>query len=214
MDATRTITTDIDVRLALSQPARVWSRTEVLERPCPTPAVAGIYAWYFNEVPADVTTEGAHQWLGLTRLYVGISPGRPAREDGRARRQTLRHRIRYHYRGNAEGSTLRLTLGCLLADVLGIQLRRVGSGTRLTFAGGERLLSDWMDQHAYVTWAPHPRPWEPEKDLIGEWVLPLNLDHNMHGAFARPLSAIRAQARAVARSLPVVAADWTPDSGN
>ena len=30
-------------------------------------------------------------------------------------------------RGNAEGSTLRLTLGCLLAGELGLQLRRVGT---------------------------------------------------------------------------------------
>ena len=48
------------------------------------------------------------------------------------------------YRGNAYGSTLRLTLGCLLADQLGIELRRVGSGTRLTFGDGEQALSEWM----------------------------------------------------------------------
>ncbi|WP_386143941.1 GIY-YIG nuclease family protein [Streptomyces yanii] len=40
--------------------------------------------------------------------------------------QNLRTRVRYHYRGNAAGSTLRLTLGCLL----GLELRRVGSGKR------------------------------------------------------------------------------------
>ncbi|MEU1194017.1 GIY-YIG nuclease family protein [Streptomyces sp. NPDC005859] len=40
--------------------------------------------------------------------------------------QNLRKRVRYHYRGNAAGSTLRLTLGCLL----GLDLRRVGSGKR------------------------------------------------------------------------------------
>ncbi|WP_394816236.1 GIY-YIG nuclease family protein [Streptomyces mooreae] len=40
--------------------------------------------------------------------------------------QNLRKRVRYHYRGNAAGSTLRLTLGCLL----GLELRRVGSGKR------------------------------------------------------------------------------------
>ena len=40
------------------------------------------------------------------------------------------NRIRYHFRGNAEGSTLRLTLGCLLIKPLGIELRRVGSGKR------------------------------------------------------------------------------------
>jgi hypothetical protein len=45
-------------------------------------------------------------------------------------RQNLRKRLRYHYRGNAYGSTLRLTLGALLNEQLIIQLRRVGSGSR------------------------------------------------------------------------------------
>ncbi|WP_374939609.1 GIY-YIG nuclease family protein [Streptomyces sp. UH6] len=50
--------------------------------------------------------------------------------------QNLRKRVRYHCRGNAAGSTLRLTLGCLP----GLELRRVGSGKRMTFgkAGGKR----------------------------------------------------------------------------
>jgi hypothetical protein len=43
--------------------------------------------------------------------------------------------------GNAEGSTLRLSSGCILAEQLGIQLRRVGSGKRLTFGTGEQRLS-------------------------------------------------------------------------
>ncbi|MET9440781.1 GIY-YIG nuclease family protein [Streptomyces sp. NPDC006610] len=51
--------------------------------------------------------------------------------------QNLRKRVRYHYRGNAAGSTLRLTLGCLL----GLELRRVGSGKRMTFGkAGEAIL--------------------------------------------------------------------------
>jgi hypothetical protein len=35
----------------------------------------------------------------------------------------LRQRLQTQYAGNAEGSTLRKTLGCLLADELGIELR-------------------------------------------------------------------------------------------
>ncbi|WP_420481527.1 GIY-YIG nuclease family protein [Actinopolymorpha pittospori] len=45
--------------------------------------------------------------------------------------QNLRTRVCYHFRGNAEGSTLRLTLGCLL----GLELRRPSvahTGTELT----------------------------------------------------------------------------------
>jgi hypothetical protein len=66
---------------------------------------------------------------------------RHTRQRPAASQQTLRQRIRYHYTGNAAGSTLPLTLGCLLAERLGIQLRRMGSGRRLTFAAGEGKLS-------------------------------------------------------------------------
>jgi hypothetical protein len=40
----------------------------------------------------------------------------------------MRQQLWTHYAGNAEGPTLRKTLRCMLADQLGIQLRRVGSG--------------------------------------------------------------------------------------
>jgi hypothetical protein len=120
-------------------------------------------------------------------------------------RQTLRFRIRYHYRGNAEGSTLRLTLGCLLSERLGLQLRRVGSGRRLTFADGEPALSAWMADNAYVAWVEASGPWAAEHELIAAVDLPLNLDQNRRNAFHADLTRRRAQARAAARALPVVA---------
>jgi hypothetical protein len=58
------------------------------------------------------------------------------------------------------------TLGGL-AGQLGIQLRRVGSGRRKTFADGEQLLSAWMSQNAFVSWVIRERPWELEQDLLG-----------------------------------------------
>jgi len=60
-------------------------------------------------------------------LYIGISPSSPPANGKEPSKQSLQHRLPYHYRGNAEGSTLRLTLGCLLANQLGIELRCVGS---------------------------------------------------------------------------------------
>jgi hypothetical protein len=106
-------------------------------------------------------------------------------------------------RGNAEGSTLRLTLGCLLANELGIQLRRVGSGTRLTFGDGEKRLSDWMAENAFVSWEVCPEPWVLEGALIGALPLPLNLDRNASHPFCAPLTGIRRVAREAARALPV-----------
>src|SRR5262249_39818045 len=119
-------------------------------------------------------------------------------------KQSLRKRLRSHYRGNAEGSTLRLTLGCLLAEELSLELRRVGSGKRLTFcASGEAALSQWMDANALVTWIEHPAPWEIDVAAIKSLLLPLNLHSNGHHPFCRSLSGLRAQQRTLAREKPI-----------
>lgn len=188
----------------LLAPTRMFTRTEVLTRPSPVPATPGVYAWYFDKVPHGVPIEGCRTMDGHTLLYVGISPKKPSLDGLKTSRQTLRTRIRYHYRGNAYGSTLRLTLGSLLAPELGLQLRRVGSGTRLTFSEGEGALSDWMESHARVCWVETPTPWLLEHDLMKQIVLPLNLDQNAHSPFRQELSAIRGEQRKRARSLPVL----------
>ena len=141
---------------------------------------------------------------GLTLLYVGIAPKAPSANGAPRSTQTLRHRIRYHMRGNAYGSTLRLTLGCLLSKQLGIELRRVGAGTRMTFAHGEARLSEWMSANAFVSWFVTPTPWEAESRAISSICLPLNLAQNKSHAFHTELSACRAAARVRARELPVV----------
>src|SRR5262245_55522729 len=86
-------------------------------------------------IPSGVPTGDCLTVNGVTLLYVGIAPKASPSGGGKPSSQSLWHRIRYHYRGNAEGSTLRLTLGCLLAKELGLELRRVGSGRRLTSSG-------------------------------------------------------------------------------
>jgi hypothetical protein len=150
----------------LLHPARLWSQAEVLAHPSPVPATPGIYAWYFPPLPIATDCGGCVEVDGWRLLYVGISPKPPPANGAPASRQQLRSRLRQHYAGNAAGSTLRLTLGCLLASELGVQLRRVGSGQRLTFADGEGVLSAWMGRHARVCWMAHPRPWELEQALV------------------------------------------------
>jgi hypothetical protein len=98
---------------ALVAPARLWTAGDLHARPSPIPAEPGVYAWYLTTMPPAVPIEGCHHWDAGTLLYVGISPKQPPRGGGAPSRQNLRKRIRYHYRGNAAGSTLRLTLGCL-----------------------------------------------------------------------------------------------------
>src|SRR5687768_16164181 len=101
---------------ALSNP--LYSRADVMSKPSPVPKSPGVYAWYFRQIPPTVPPNACIVQDGLTLLYIGISPSAPPMNGKRPSSQSLWHRLRYHYRGNAEGSTLRLTLGCLLADQL------------------------------------------------------------------------------------------------
>jgi hypothetical protein len=193
-----------DVASRLLTPSRLFTRAEVLARPSPVPAAPGVYGWYFDQVPDRVPVDGCQSADGHTLLYVGISPKSPSAEGLKPSRQTLRSRVRYHYGGNAYGSTLRLSLGSLLAEELGIQLRLVGSGTRLTFSLGETALSGWMERHAKVCWLETAAPWLLEHELIQKVFLPLNLDQNSYSTFRAELSGIRAEQRKQARSLPVL----------
>lgn len=188
----------------LLEPPHLYTREESLARPSPVPRASGIYAWYFDEVPPGVDIRGCHSVAGGVLLYVGIAPKEPPRNGTPPSTQTLWNRIRYHYRGNAYGSTLRLTLGCHLAGKLGIALRRVGSGSRLTFTEqGERRISEWMGRHARVTWVQAGSPWLPEMQAIQQLSLPLNLQGNSGHPYYPTLKALRAEHKATARGLPV-----------
>ncbi|AEF34609.1 conserved hypothetical protein [Mycolicibacter sinensis] len=180
------------------------TRSEVFTRPSPIPAEPGVYGWWFRQLPAAIDVSRCQRKGDLTLLYAGISPSRPPANGKPPSQQNIRKRITYHYRGNAEGSTLRKTLGCLLADELGIELRRVGSGTRRTFAAGEEVLSQWMADNALVSWIAVPEPWVLERELFTALDLPLNLQGNAHNPFHVELTTVRAAAEARARTLPVV----------
>ncbi|MBY5163152.1 hypothetical protein KR546_11720 [Nitriliruptoria bacterium AS10] len=128
-------------------------------------------------------------------LYVGISPARQGSGSG------LPTRLSQHLTSNAAGSTLRLSLGSVLAHRLGLQLRRVGSSERLTFHCGEERLNEWLADHARVAVVGVDEPWTVEAQVIGQMALPLNLDHQA-GGFTPTLSRLRAKQRATARELP------------
>ena len=183
---------------ALTNPERLFSRSEVLTRPCPVPAVRGVYAWYFKEPPPTVPTDGCLTKDGHTLLYVGISPKNDSSTEN------LQKRVSYHFRGNAEGSTLRLTLGALLAPLSDFPLRRVGSGNRMTLTHlGEQWLDGWMADNAKVCWVEHPQPWVLEDELLKSLSLPLNLQGNAHHPFFGPLGEIRRAAKAAAREMAI-----------
>jgi hypothetical protein len=177
---------------------RLWSRPEIVAEPCPVPRSPGVYAWFFREIPPKVPTAGCVQREGLTLLYVGISPQQPT-PGKKASKETIRSRLCDHMgRTNAEGSTVRMTLGCLLSESLGIRLQRPGK--RFTFASGEAVLSDWIGRNAYVSWTLHPEPWLLEDRLIRRLDLPLNLKGNTRHPFYPILKNIRSLAKAAARA--------------
>jgi hypothetical protein len=182
----------------LTNPPILYPRSAVLSQPCPVPQDRGLYAWFFKEVPPSVPIDGCVAKDGITLLYVGISP------KNETSTQNLRKRITTHFRGNAEGSTLRLTLGTLLSGQSDFPLRRVGSGTRMTFTHlGEQWLDDWMGENAFVAWVKHQAPWEIESEIFRGVSLPLNIRDNDHHPFAKKLSAMRSEAKKFAREMPI-----------
>ena len=94
--------------------AKIHTRAEVLARPTPVPKEPGVYGWWFRELPTGIDGSGCYSRDGMTLLYAGISPKEPPKNGRGPSKAALRSRIRTHYTGNAEGSTLRRSLGCLL----------------------------------------------------------------------------------------------------
>lgn len=181
-------------------PEKTYSRAEVMSRSTPVPAANGVYFWWFKDLPPCVPTDGCIEKDGYTLLYVGISPDKKGKPNSKA---NLKTRIKTHFGGNAEGSTLRRTLGVLLAAESQFPLRRVGSGNRTTLThSGEQWLDRWMAQNAKVHWMTHDEPWILEESLISSIPLPLNIQGNAH-AFKPLLSAMRSKAMAEAKRLEI-----------
>lgn len=174
--------------------APVWTWAELGGDRGRPPAASGVYAWFFKVVPKTVPTTDCFVRDGRAVLYVGISPGKPNSKE------TLRSRLRFHYNGHAEGSTLRLTLGCLLEEELGTVL--CSSGKRMMFGAAEARLSQWMAANTAVTWVEYDQPHVLERHLLETMQLPLNIDHNSSHPFCDTLRSVRRAARLRARRLP------------
>ena len=107
---------------ALTKPIKLYSRREIMKNRKIIEKKPGIYAWYFKAVPKNVPTTNCIKHDIYTMLYVGISPKKPSKTGKR----NLQARIKEHYNGNAYGSTLRKTLGCLLEEKLNIEFITTG----------------------------------------------------------------------------------------
>ena len=176
-------------------------RETALSSNSPLPRTSGLYVWLFREAPPVVLTDACIEWNAAKLLYIGISPNKLSKPKST---QSLRSRIQYHLRGNAEGSTLRRTLGILLAEESGYPLRRVGSGKRMTLTqDGERWLNRWLEANALVAWLEDEEPWLLEEKLLGEMSCPLNLDKNRNHPFHPRLKTMRSEALLRARTMPI-----------
>jgi hypothetical protein len=92
-----------------------------------------------------------------------------------------------------------------MRERLGIELRRVGSGTRETFGpDGERVLSEWMARTMRVSVIEDDEPWVAEEAIIGALDLPLNIEHNAHNPQREVVREARRRCKAHARRLPIL----------
>jgi hypothetical protein len=168
------------------------------------PREKGVYAWWFDPGALEVP-DAAYAMTGDRQLlYVGIAPRKPS-SAGKESASRLRNRLTTHATKDASRSTLRLSLGVLLADQLGLALRlRAG---RLNWGPeGEFTLTQWMTQHARVSWVADDEPWAIEHELISEVPLALNVD-GRDDRFAKSLSARRREHRRTARQLLIQVQD-------
>lgn len=181
------------------QPSFIIDRTQALGNRSKIPPEDGVYAWYFRNLPVDVPTADCRSIDDKVLMYIGISP------VNEMSGQNLQKRIIKHFNSNAYSSTLRLTLGVILARESGFPLRRVGSGKAITLTHeGERWLDDWMNENAFVTWYKYPNPWEIEGQIIDGLSLPFNILGNEKHNFYLQLKQLRKSALYIAKNLPVV----------
>jgi len=195
----------------LKNPRKLISRSQLIKNPKSIDSVSGLYGWYFKNFPVTIPKNDCIQFKGYHLLYIGISPDKIGKPKSR---ENLNTRIKYHYTGNAYGSTLRLSLGTLLTDESDFPLRRVGSEKpirskqRFTFTHlGEQWLDKWMESNAFVYFIEHKEPWNLEKILINEISLPLNIQGNKLHPFSKSLRKIRKDAKELAMQEPIANED-------
>jgi hypothetical protein len=176
-------------------PSKLFTVGDVVNKPSAAPDQAGIYAWWFDELP-NVPLEGSWEKGGFRLAYVGIASYRPGS------RRTLRQRLYNHCKGPIATSTLRRSLAAILIDELDLH-PFVGNGHKIRLADGEEArLSAWLAAHGRVAWIADATPWVYETELLKKGPpLVLNIRGNNH-AFVEKLLALRQQLSSNSHTLP------------
>lgn len=179
--------------------------TEVMRETEAVPDVPGLYAIFCSDRQAlDLLGHALSARLEPGLLYVGDTGAR-VMGDGTFSSGTLRTRVLANHFGNganAGGSTLRLTLGSLLIDDLGLVPCPRGSRTRFTDESEVRL-TGWM--RSFLLLSCWPAPSSPaltglEKTVIARLHPPLDLDPAAASPFRNHIKELRKRTREMAKA--------------
>jgi hypothetical protein len=167
-------------------PSTLFTVGDIVKTPSAAPDEAGIYAWWFDELP-NVPLAGALEQDGYRLAYVGIASYRPGS------RRTLRQRLRNHCNGPIATSTLRRSLAAILIGELDLHPCR-GAGQKVKLPNDEETrLSNWLATHGRVAWIADAAPWAYETGLLKNGPpLALNILGNTH-EFVSKLRTLREQ---------------------
>lgn len=184
---TQNLSVDLD---ALLHPRERYVPTILARDPSLIPKAGGIYGWWFDRQLPVVPRDEVLNSDGWALLYVGIAPSGAARTSGK---RTLRDRLKNHCKGPIRTSTLRRTVTALVGEELGLEVTRDERGKVAMPRDDEDKLSQWLGEHARLSWLVHDQPWIVETQLIRSGPrLPLNVSQSSD-PFRPHLAALRAQ---------------------
>ena len=179
----------------LLDPPKLWAPEDLLAGTPEVPRKKGVYAWYFDALPGCLHDGDYLHVDWWTVLYVGV-----AGQDTSSKATLHSRIIEKHLGNNADMSTLRKSLGCLLRQKLGLIPEMKGNEHARSFwwgRSGERRLTDWITEHASIAWVLDDEPWKLEKavlELYGR-TLPLNIRKNRANRFRQLLERLRTAAK-------------------
>ena len=173
------------IRKWLSKPPICYEASSLEEKKQSIPKTKGVYAWYFAHGELNVPSNSYFRVDDFELLYIGITGN-------------LRRRIySKHINGNADGSTLRFSLGILLRRKGSpLEPKRKGIKKRIEWSN-EDYLTEWICDNALVAWIEHKHPKLVEEQAVKNFgcLLPLNIEHNKENLFAQDLKRERNQMR-------------------
>lgn len=135
------------------------------------PDVGGLYALILDH-PEELDPSLERARLKLEEVFLG---GRHVLYIG-ATGHSLRRRLKHHLADDTCMSTFRMSLGAVLMETLGLEVRVVPGQRYFGFSPeSEQMLSAWIAEHVSVAVRPHARARDVEQRLISRAQPPLNI---------------------------------------